>query len=71
MGQLHVLFIQINTYLSGPVGADRRHCLLLNIHESTGHRESHSTGIYGPILTSLCYHNGIAKPGTSLLDRDF
>lgn len=61
MVQLHVLFMQINTYLSGPPGSDRQQCLLLNIHEGAEHRDSYPTGIYGSISTSYCHHNGLRK----------
>ncbi|KAG1962036.1 brain-specific angiogenesis inhibitor [Pimephales promelas] len=44
MVQLHVLFMQINTYLSGPPGSDSQRCLLLNIHEGAEHRDSYPTG---------------------------
>lgn len=39
VGQLHVLFMQINTYLPLPVGAERHLSLPLNIHECAGQRE--------------------------------
>lgn len=39
VGQLHVLFMQINTYLRLPVGVERHLSLALNIHECAGQRE--------------------------------
>lgn len=59
MVQLHVLFMQINTYLSEPLGSDGQQCLILNIHERTERWDSYPTGIYGSNLTSQYRHNGL------------